>query len=114
MNVNKKLLLAFAVAILIMAGSTTAAFAADKKPNILVIWGDDIGQDNISAYHRGLMGSRTPNIDRIANEGALMTDAYAQASCTAGRAAVHVGTEPIPHGTADYRYARRQAWCAKN
>jgi arylsulfatase A-like enzyme len=58
-----------------------AAYGADKKPNILVIWGDDTGQDNISAYHRGLMGGRTPNIDRIAKEGAMMTDAYAQQSC---------------------------------
>ena len=79
------------------AASTTAA-ANSGKPNILVIWGDDIGQDNISAYHRGLMGSRTPNIDRIANEGALMTDAYAQASCTAGRAAFMLGQNPFRTG----------------
>ena len=78
--------------------SAGAAFAKDKKPNILVIWGDDIGQDNISAYHRGLMGGRTPNIDRIANEGALFTDAYAQASCTAGRAAFMLGQNPFRTG----------------
>jgi hypothetical protein len=54
-----------------------AASAADKKPNILVIWGDDIGYPNISAYNLGLMGYHTPNIDRIAKEGALFTDAYA-------------------------------------
>src|SRR5215475_4775388 len=51
---------------------------AAKKPNILVIWGDDIGIHNISAYNLGVMGYRTPNIDRIAREGALFTDAYAQ------------------------------------
>ena len=58
-----------------------------KKPNILILWGDDIGQFNISAYNRGMMGYKTPNIDRIANEGALFTDWYGQQSCTAGRAA---------------------------
>ena len=75
-----------------------AAFAQDKKPNILVIWGDDIGHDNVSAYHRGMMGGRTPNIDRIANEGALMTDAYAQQSCTAGRANFMLGQNPFRTG----------------
>ncbi len=54
---------------------------ADKKPNILVIFGDDIGVPQISAYTRGLMGYQTPNIDRIANEGALFTDSYGQQSC---------------------------------
>jgi arylsulfatase A-like enzyme len=57
-----------------------------KKPNILVIWGDDIGQSNLSAYTKGMMGYRTPNIDRIANEGMIFTDYYAEQSCTAGRA----------------------------
>jgi arylsulfatase len=69
-----------------------------KKPNILVIWGDDIGNDNVSAYHRGMMGGSTPNIDRIANEGALMTDAYAQQSCTAGRANFMLGQNPFRTG----------------
>src|SRR5678809_214797 len=59
-----------------------------KKPNILIIWGDDIGWFNISAYNHGVMGYRTPNIDRIGREGALFTDWYGQQSCTAGRAAV--------------------------
>ena len=58
---------------------------AAKKPNIVIIWGDDIGQTNISAYSDGLMGYKTPNIDRIANEGMRFTDAYAEQSCTAGR-----------------------------
>ena len=74
------------------------ADAKNKKPNILVIWGDDIGQDNISAYHRGLMGGRTPNIDRLANEGALFTDHYGQQSCTAGRAAFMLGQNPFRTG----------------
>ncbi len=64
---------------------------AQDKPNILVIWGDDIGQSNISAYTRGLMGYRTPNIDRIANEGIMFTDYYAEQSCTAGRASFMLG-----------------------
>ena len=75
-----------------------AAYGAEKKPNILVIWGDDIGQDNISAYHRGLMGGTTPNIDRIAKEGAMFTDAYAQQSCTAGRASFMLGQNPFRTG----------------
>jgi len=69
-----------------------------KKPNILVIWGDDIGQFNISAYNRGLMGYKTPNIDRIAKGGALFTDWYGQQSCTAGRAAFITGQSPIRTG----------------
>ena len=59
----------------------------DGKPNILVIWGDDIGISNLSCYSDGLMGYRTPNIDRIANEGMRFTDSYGEQSCTAGRAA---------------------------
>jgi arylsulfatase len=69
-----------------------------KKPNILVIWGDDIGQFNVSAYNRGMMGYKTPNIDRIAAEGALFTDWYGQQSCTAGRAAFVTGQSPIRTG----------------
>ena len=61
------------------------------KPNILVIWGDDIGLWNLSCYSRGMMGYRTPNIDRIAAEGMLFTDAYGEQSCTAGRAAFITG-----------------------
>ena len=70
----------------------------NKKPNILVIWGDDIGQFNVSAYNRGLMGYRTPNIDSLAAEGALFTDWYGQQSCTAGRAAFITGQSPIRTG----------------
>ena len=71
---------------------------AQKKPNILVIWGDDIGTWNISHNNRGMMGYRTPNIDRIATEGLAFTDYYAQQSCTAGRAAFLGGNVPVRTG----------------
>jgi arylsulfatase len=71
---------------------------AKKKPNILIIWGDDIGGFNISAYNQGMMGYRTPNIDSIAKGGALFTDWYGQQSCTAGRAAFVTGQSPIRTG----------------
>ena len=69
-----------------------------KKPNIIVLWGDDIGVHNISAYNHGIMGYRTPNIDRIAKEGALFTDSYSQQSCTAGRASFILGQHPFRTG----------------
>ncbi len=69
-----------------------------KKPNILVIMGDDVGITNISAYSRGLMGYQTPNIDKIANQGAMFTDYYAQQSCTAGHAAFITGQNPFRVG----------------
>jgi len=78
--------------------TATPAVAQTKKPNILVIMGDDIGMWNISAYSRGMMGYRTPNIDRIAHEGAIFTDLYAQQSCTAGRAAFITGQSPFRTG----------------
>ena len=86
---------------LIAAHNTKVSAEAQKagtKPNILVIWGDDIGQFNISAYNRGMMGYKTPNIDRIAAGGALFTDWYGQQSCTAGRAAFITGQSPIRTG----------------
>ena len=92
----KVVLLAFTVFALLVWAVTPAA-AADK-PNILVIWGDDIGQFNISAYNRGVMGYKTPNIDRIANEGILFTDAYGDQSCTAGRAGFLTGQHPARTG----------------
>ena len=76
----------------------TAAKSASGQPNIIVIFGDDVGFWNVSAYSRGMMGYKTPNIDRIANEGALFTDAYAQQSCTAGRAAFILGQSPFRTG----------------
>ncbi|MFM7077253.1 MAG: arylsulfatase, partial [Planctomycetaceae bacterium] len=75
-----------------------AAAQTAKRPNILVIWGDDIGQFNVGSYNLGMMGYRTPNIDRIAREGALFTDWYGQQSCTAGRAAFITGQSPIRTG----------------
>ncbi|MEN6370537.1 MAG: arylsulfatase [Armatimonadota bacterium] len=71
---------------------------ADKQPNILIIWGDDIGWFNVSAYNMGIMGYKTPNIDRICKEGAIFTDWYGQQSCTAGRAAFITGQSPIRTG----------------
>ena len=89
--------LALAAAIAALGAGAAAAQEADK-PNILVIWGDDIGQFNTSAYNRGMMGYQTPNIDRVASEGALFTDWYGQQSCTAGRAAFITGQSPIRTG----------------
>ena len=84
-----------AVALFVLA-TAAPAWAQDTdtktdKPNILVIWGDDIGQGNISAYTKGLMGYKTPNIDRIANEGMIFTDYYGEQSCTAGRSSFITG-----------------------
>jgi len=78
--------------------TAAAAAAQEDPPNILIIWGDDVGMWNISAYHRGMMGGETPNIDRIADEGMLFMDHYAHASCTAGRAAFITGQYPIRVG----------------
>jgi arylsulfatase A-like enzyme len=84
--------LAVAVCLLTaLVAVTTVAFAQSDKPNILVIWGDDIGQSNISAYTMGLVGYRTPNIDRIAREGMMFTDYYGEQSCTAGRSSFIMG-----------------------
>jgi arylsulfatase len=96
---TKSSLLMTAVVTLPLAFSGAAlAQAPAKKPNIVVIMADDVGIWNISAYHRGMMGGSTPNIDRIAKEGALFTDYYAQQSCTAGRAAFILGQTPFRTG----------------
>lgn len=92
---KKAILLA---AICVAALNVPLASAATDKPNILVLMPDDVGYFNISAYNRGVMGYRTPNIDRIAKEGALFTDQYAQPSCTAGRVAFITGMYPIRSG----------------
>jgi arylsulfatase A-like enzyme len=84
--------------ILFMLMFSSIGFSQNKKPNILVIWGDDIGTWNISHNNRGMMGYKTPNIDRIAKEGASFTDYYAQQSCTAGRAAFIGGNVPVRTG----------------
>jgi arylsulfatase len=87
-----------ALVLVALALPAQAQNAPAKKPNILVIWGDDIGGFNISAYNQGMMGYRTPNIDSIAKSGALFTDWYGQQSCTAGRAAFITGQSPIRTG----------------
>ena len=87
-------LILFIVSFLLAAPFVSAA----SKPNILVIWGDDIGGFNISANNQGMMGYKTPNIDSIAKEGALFTDWYGQQSCTAGRAAFITGQSPMRTG----------------
>ena len=85
---------ASSLATMTMAPSTKRA----KKPNIVIIWGDDIGQSNISAYSMGMMGYRTPNIDRVAKEGMIFTDYYAEQSCTAGRASFLTGQHGLRTG----------------
>jgi arylsulfatase len=74
------------------------AKAQQPRTNIVIIWGDDIGQSNISAYSRGMMGYQTPNIDRVANEGVMVTDYYAEQSCTAGRASFITGQSGLRTG----------------
>jgi arylsulfatase len=96
----KKIILLTAGAQMLIAGlfPVNAQQKTASKPNILVIWGDDIGTWNISHNNRGMMGYRTPNIDRIAKEGVAFTDYYAQQSCTAGRAAFISGSVPVRSG----------------
>src|SRR5262245_16742088 len=81
-----------------------------KKPNILVIWGDDIGWSNLSCYNLGVMGYRTPNIDRLAKEGALFTDAYGEQSCTAGSRGFYPRSASCPHRAVNDRYAGLASW----
>ena len=98
MTPRSGLLAAALAATYLPIASPVLAQDAAAKPNILVIMGDDVGYWNISAYNRGMMGYRTPNIDRIAEEGGLFTDYYAQQSCTAGRAAFITGQSPMRTG----------------
>jgi len=86
MNTIRNLAAALVAALALAVGASAA-----DQPNILVVWGDDVGQSNISAYTRGLVGYRTPNIDRIADEGMLFTDYYGEQSCTAGRSSFITG-----------------------
>ena len=79
-------------------GGPAPAQAQERKPNILVIMGDDVGWFNIGAYHQGIMSGKTPNLDRLASEGMRFTDYYAEASCTAGRANFITGELPIRTG----------------
>jgi len=89
------------------AASPAAGVASGRKPNILVIFGDDIGQTNVSAYSFGLMGYRTPNIDRIAKEGMMFTDYYAEQSCTAGRSSFITGQCTLRTGLSKGAYPVR-------
>src|SRR5450830_192031 len=81
-----------------VATMVSAPAAAQQQPNIVIIWGDDIGQSDVSAYSRGMMGFNTPNIDRIAKEGVMFTDYYAEQSCTAGRASFITGQSGLRTG----------------
>jgi arylsulfatase len=99
----RRVLASLVSAVLCSASLASAQQAAQpkakpKQPNVLVLWGDDVGYWNISAYNQGMMGYKTPNIDRIAKEGALFTDWYGQQSCTAGRAAFITGQSPFRTG----------------
>jgi arylsulfatase len=89
---------AVAGVVLALALAFATSAVAQDRPNILVIWGDDIGQSNISAYTMGMMGYRTPNIDRIADEGMIFTDYYGEQSCTAGRASFMLGQSVFRSG----------------
>jgi arylsulfatase A-like enzyme len=89
---------AVAVVLTVVAFGHTEAQAQQQKPNIVIIWGDDIGQSNISAYSHGVMGYKTPNIDRVAKEGMMFTDYYAEQSCTAGRASFITGQSGLRTG----------------
>ncbi len=95
-SIGKKLCAWVTLALVTAIWSTSAAAA--NKPNILVIWGDDIGYWNLSTYNMGMMGYRTPNIDRIAREGVVFTDYYGEQSCTAGRSAFITGQHPVRTG----------------
>ncbi|MFT5526653.1 MAG: arylsulfatase A-like enzyme [Pirellulaceae bacterium] len=101
MVLAKRYVTAFFAAIIgigLFAIDSHSACAQQKRPNIVVIWGDDIGQSNISAYTRGVMGYRTPNIDQVARQGMIFTDYYAEQSCTAGRASFLTGQHGLRTG----------------
>src|SRR5579863_6045134 len=83
---------------LVLTALIPAPAAAQQKPNILVIMGDDVGWFNIGAYHQGMMSGKTPNLDKLAAQGMRFTDYYAEASCTAGRANFITGELPIRTG----------------
>jgi arylsulfatase len=98
MNSTNKVVLVLLALFVVSGLAPSRASAQAKKPNILVIFGDDVGYWNVSAYNQGMIGYKTPNIDRIAKEGALFTNYYGQQSCTAGRAAFISGQSPIRTG----------------
>src|SRR5262245_33500758 len=98
MKVAKTLVSALFACLFVAAMTFGQAAAQQQRPNIVVIWGDDIGQSNVSAYSRGMMGYQTPNIDRLASEGMMFTDYYAEQSCTAGRASFLTGQSGLRTG----------------
>jgi len=101
MKVAKTLVSALFASLFVAAmtfGQAVAQQQQQQRPNIVVIWGDDIGQSNVSAYSRGMMGYQTPNIDRLAGEGMMFTDYYAEQSCTAGRASFLTGQSGLRTG----------------
>src|SRR5499427_6265542 len=94
----RKISFAFSAWLFATALVCVPATAQQSKTNIVIIWGDDIGQSNVSAYSRGMMGYQTPNIDRLASEGMMFTDYYAEQSCTAGRASFLTGQSGLRTG----------------
>src|SRR5262245_48862429 len=97
-NVRRGLAAATLLLSIGMFAAVSPALAQDKKPNILVIMGDDVGWFNVGAYHRGIMSGKTPNLDKLASQGMMFTDYYAEASCTAGRANFITGEIPLRTG----------------
>ena len=97
MKINKALFLLTTISVAAITSGPAVA-QQQQRPNIVIIWGDDIGQSNVSAYSRGMMGYQTPNIDRLANEGVMFTDYYAEQSCTAGRASFLTGQSGLRTG----------------
>src|SRR5215467_3222713 len=97
MKITKALFLLTTISVAAISAAPAVA-QQQQKPNIVIIWGDDIGQSNVSAYSRGMMGYQTPNIDRVANEGVMFTDYYAEQSCTAGRASFITGQSGLRTG----------------
>jgi arylsulfatase A-like enzyme len=98
MPIRTTWLILLTLLVAVMAMSSPAAAQQQRQPNILVIMGDDVGWFNVGAYHRGMMSGKTPNLDKLASEGMMFTDYYAEASCTAGRANFITGQLPIRTG----------------
>jgi alkaline phosphatase len=98
MSLSRQILVGLLALFTVAMVVSTPVAAQTQRPNIVFIMGDDIGWANISAYHRGLMASRTPNLDQLASQGMMFTDYYAEASCTAGRANFITGEIPFRTG----------------
>jgi len=98
MIMTRNIWLGLAALVPVATVASAPATAQQQRPNIVIVWGDDIGQSNISTYSRGVMGYATPNIDRVAREGVLFTDYYAEQSCTAGRASFITGQSGLRTG----------------